>query len=333
MYEVRLPYMSRLTLAAAVAAALIPLAACGSSDSSSDEAWTFTDDLGTKISLDAAPKRIVAQSSVAAALTDLGLGDRIVGTFGPLKNPDGEPDVQAEGLDQSKVKDVTGSGDYGDVDVEKLAGLRPDIVITSTYIEPQLWYVNEASEAKIKKRYDIAAISFQDKTLPQIFDGTERLAAALGADTSGFSEGRDAFGQAAERLQSVYEAQGDPSIVAVSPAADVLYVSSPDANPDLKYYRDTLKLNIVSPKKPDDGGYFESLSWEKADQYDADVAIWDARGGSAALKGLEAQPVWNKTKAGRDKAYVAWNSVAAPSAAGYARIIESFADGLEKVAQ
>lgn len=324
--------MSRLKLAAVLAAALIPLAACGSSeDSSSDEAWTFTDDLGTTISLDAAPKRIVAQSSVAAALTDLGLGDEIVGTFGPLKDPDGKPDVQADGLDQSTVKDVTGSGDYGDVDLEKLAELKPDIVITSSYIEPQLWYVNDATEKKIKKQYDIAAISFQGKTLPEIFDGTERLAAALGAEKSDFTEGRDAFDAAAKRLQSVYKADGNPSIVAVSPAADVLYISSPDANPDLKYYRDTLKLDILSPEKPDEGGYFQSLSWEKADEYDADVAIWDARGGSAALRGLEAQPVWNKTKAGKDKAYVAWNSVGAPSAAGYARIIESFADGLEKL--
>ena len=324
--------MSRLKLAAVLAATLIPLAACGSSDdSSSDEAWTFTDDLGTKISLDAAPKRIVAQSSVAAALTDLGLGDEIVGTFGPLKDPDGKPDVQADGLDQSKVKDVTGSGDYGDVDLEKLAELKPDIVITSSYLEPQLWYINESTEKKITKQYDIATISFQNKTLPQIFDSTERLATALGAEKSDFTEGRDAFDTASKRLQSVYASQGDPSIVAVAPAADVLYVSSPDANPDLKYYRDTLKLDIIAPAKPDEGGYFQSLSWEKADEYDADVALWDSRTGSAALKQLESQPVWNKTTAGQDKAYVPWSSVGAPSAAGYARIIESFADNLEKL--
>lgn len=324
--------MSRMRLAAVLAAALIPLAACGSSDDgSSDQAWSFTDDLGTKISLPATPKRIVAQSSVAAALTDLGLGDEIVGTFGPLKDPDGKPDVQADGLDQSKVTDVTGSGEYGDVDLEKLANLKPDLVITSSYIEPQLWYINEATQKKIEKQYKIAAISFQDKTLPQIFDGTERLATALGADKSSYAKGREEFKTASERLQKAWDDQGKPSIVAVSPAQDVLYVSSPDANPDLKYYRDELKLDIVTPKKTDTGGYFQSLSWEKADEYDADVAIWDARGGSAALKALEAQPVWNKTTAGRDRAYIPWNSVGAPSAAGYARIIDAFAERLENL--
>ena len=116
--------MKFLRVAAVVAALMLPLAACGSSDDSSDGAWTYTDDLGTTISLDALPKRIVAQSSVAAALTDLGLGDRIVGVFGPLQDPDGKPDVQAEGLDQSKVEDLTGKGEYGDVDVEKMAELK-----------------------------------------------------------------------------------------------------------------------------------------------------------------------------------------------------------------
>lgn len=325
--------MKFLRVAAVVAALMLPLAACGSSDDSSDGAWTFTDDLGTKISLDALPKRIVAQSSVAAALTDLGLGDRIVGVFGPLQDPDGKPDVQAEGLDQDKVKDLTGKGEYGDVDVEEMAKLKPDLVITSTYLKPQLWYINEPTEKKIKKAYDIAVINFQDRTLPQIFDSTERIATALGADEATYAKGRDAFKESGEKLQAAVKAAGNPTFEAVSPAQDVLYVSNPDANPDLKYYRDVLGLDLVTPKKSqlDEGGYWRSLSWEKADAYSSDVAIWDARGGSAALKSLKAQPVWKKTKAAKDDAYVPWYSVAPPSAAGYARVIDRFTAGVEKL--
>ena len=70
--------MKRLS-AVAAALALMTLAACGSSaDNSEAGPWRFTDDLGTKISLDAAPERLLVQSSMAAALTDLGLGDEIV---------------------------------------------------------------------------------------------------------------------------------------------------------------------------------------------------------------------------------------------------------------
>ena len=42
----------------------------------------------------------------------------------------------------------------------------------------------------------------------------------------------------------------------------LFYVSNPDVSPDLKYYRDEIGLDIVTPKNPDEGGYFESLSWE-----------------------------------------------------------------------
>ena len=61
--------MKRRLLAASAALALVTLAACGtsSSDDAANGPWTYTDDRGTKISLDSPPRRIVAQSSVAAA--------------------------------------------------------------------------------------------------------------------------------------------------------------------------------------------------------------------------------------------------------------------------
>jgi iron complex transport system substrate-binding protein len=323
--------LARRALAAAALALALPLAACGSSsdDSGPDEAWSYTDDLGTTIDLDAVPDRIVAQSSVAAALTDLGLGDRIVGVFGPVKNADGDLDTQAAGLDVDAVEDVTGAGEYGDVDLEKMAALRPDLVITSSYLEPDLWYVNDDAKAKIEKQFPILVISFDGKTLPQIFDSTEKVASALGADDDDFAAGRDAFAKAGDRLKAIADGAA-PSIVAVSPSPDIFYVSNPEKNPDLKYYRDEVGLDVVTPKNPDDGDYFESLSWENADTYDADVALWDDRVGSAGLDLLKKQPVWGKTKAAQDDAYIPWTSVAPPTAQAYADVFDRFADGLEK---
>ena len=329
------PAFTPRRLAAAVAVALaLPLAACGSSsdDASSDQAWTYTDDLGTTLELDKAPERIVAQSSVAAALTDLGLGDKIVGVFGPLKNPDGDADLQAVGLDVDDVVDITGKGEYGDLDLEKLAELRPDVVLTSTYVEPTLWYVNEATQKKLEGTYPIGVISYEGKTQEQIFDSAEKLAVALGADREDFAEGRRAFAQASTRLKAADAALGHPTYEAVSLTPELFYVSNPDANPDLQYYRDELGLDIVTPKKPDldEGGYWQSLSWEKADLYDADYALWDARGGSATLEKLRSEPVWGKTTAARNDAYVPWNSVGPPSPQGRAAIMDLFSEELEK---
>ncbi|MGJ9411490.1 ABC transporter substrate-binding protein [Aeromicrobium sp. CF4.19] len=321
----------RLAVAGAV---VMVAAACGSSGSGDDgDAWTFTDDLGTEIELDAMPERIVAQSSVAAALTDLGLGDKIVGVFGPVEGPDGGLDPQAEGLDVDAVEDVTGGGDYGDIDLEALAGLEPDLVVTSMYLEPQLWYINEDVKERLDQGYQTAVINFEGESLPGIFDNTERLAAALGGEESDFADGREAFTAAGEALTAAVTEQGDPTFEAVAPDTDIMYVSNPDANPDLKYYRDELGLDIITPEESelDEGGYWRSVSWENADAYDADVAIWDARGGQANLDALKSQPVWGQTTAAREDAYVPWNSVAPPSAQGYATVIEQFTADLESL--
>lgn len=326
--------MRRLTTGLAVGVCLALVGACGSTakDAGAAESWTFTDDLGTTLELDEVPDRIVAQSSVAAALTDLGLGDKVVGVFGPVTNPDGDPDLQAVGLDADAVEDVTGKGEYGDLDLERLAGLEPDVILTSTYVEPTLWYVNEATQKKLEGSYPIGVISYQDRSQTEIFDAAERLAVALGADEADFAAGREAFQVASDRLRAADDALGNPTYQAVSVTPEDFYVSSPAANPDLRYYREELGLDIIQPKETDlaQGGYWQTLSWEEADAYDADVALWDARGGQANLDKLRSEPVWGRTTAAEDDAYVAWNTVAPPSAQGRATVMDLFSDELEK---
>lgn len=329
--------MKKMIPAALAAAALVLLAACGSSDSSddasgSDTAFSYTDDLGTKIQLDKAPERLVVQSSVAAALTDLGLGDKIVGTFGPLKNADGEPDSQVAGLDITKAPDVTGGGEYGSLDLEKVAGLKPDLIVTSVYLDDDLWYLNDEAAADLKKRFDILAISFDGKTLPEMLDGTERAAEALGADldSTEVKASHTAFTEAADRVKQASVDLGDRTIVAGSAAQDLYYVSNPKVSPDLSYWKDELGLPLTVPDNPDEGGYFESLSWEKADKYPADVFLYDDRIGSAGLDLLSTEKVFETLDAAKNKAYIPWTSVAPPSYQAYADLMNRLADDLAK---
>ncbi|VXC31358.1 ABC transporter substrate-binding protein [Aeromicrobium sp. 9AM] len=322
--------------AALAAASLMMVAACGTS--ASDDAgagpWTYKDDLGTKISLDAKPQRLLVQSSVAAALTDLGLGDEIVGTFGPLKNADGGPDSQVAGLDIGKVPDVTGGGEYGSIDLEKAASLKPDLVVTSAYLKSDLWYVNDATAKKLKQLAPIMVVSFDGKTLPGMLDSTERAAKALGADldSATVTKAHGDFAAAAKRVEQAGKDLGTKKILVGSPAQDVFYVSNPKVSPDLMYWRDKLKLPIVVPTKPDKGGYFQTLSWEKADLYPADVLLYDDRVGKAGLALFDDQPVFQTLQAAKDKAYIPWTSVAPPSYRAYADIMNRLADDLEKYA-
>ncbi len=322
---------------AAVAAAMLVLGACGSGDddSSADSgAWTYTDDLGTELTLDKAPEKIVVQSSVGAALSDIGVDeDKIVGYFGPAKLADGSPDPQAAGLDTEGLTDVTGAGEYGDLDLEKLAELDPDLIVTSTYLEPDLWYINAATQEKLKDLAPVMVVSFDGKTLPELLDSTEKAAEALGADLDDddVTEAHDDFEAAAEELKGLGETMtaDKKQIVAGSPSADIYYVSSPEANADLKYWRDELGLPIVQPE-PDEQGYFEPLSWEESDKYPADVFLYDDRVGEAGLQLFKDQPVFQTLAAAKNEAYVPWTSVAPPSYRAYADIFTKLAEGLKQ---
>jgi len=326
--------MKRILSAVVTAAALMTLAACGSSDSdggaADSAAFSFTDDVGTTIELDAVPDRLVVQSSMAAALTDLGLGDKIVGVFGPLR-ADGDA-AQVAGLDVDAVEDVTGGGDYGDVDVEKVVGLKPDLIITSQYLAPDLWYLDEASATDLKKLAPILVVDFDGKTLPELLDGTERAAEALGADldSADVTASHEAFAAAADRVEQVAADLGDRTILAGSAAQDLFYVSNPEVSPDLAYWVDELGLPITIPDNPDEGGYFESLSWEKADTYPADVFLYDDRIGQAGLQLLGTEQVFQTLDAAKNQAYVPWTSVAPPSYQAYADLMDRLADDLQK---
>lgn len=324
--------MKRRLLAASAAIALVILGACGSSSSDGAESgpWTFTDDRGTKISLDSPPRRIVAQSSVAAALSELGLDDQIVGTFGPLKLPDGSLDPQAAGLDPDDVTDVTGGGEYGSLDLEKLAALKPDLVVTNMYIKPDLWYLNDATAKQVEKLAPTLAINFQGLDLVETIESVEKVAARLGADLEDDDavEARAAFDAASKRLAAVGDRLGDTTVLPVSATPDLFYAGDPAQFPDIAYYQSIgLPMADVKAKK---GSYWHELSWEKSDTYDAGIVLWDNRMGAAGLKTLQAQPVFSTITGAKNDAYVPWAAVTPPGYEAYAHIIDTLVNDLEE---
>ncbi len=310
------------------------LAACGGSDDSASGEWSFTDDIGTEINRDAVPERIVAHKDSAAALADLGLGDRIVGVFGAPAPAEEDLALDSPNLDVDEVEDVTGGGDYGDIDLEKLSGLEPDLLVTTTFGDGALWYINDDVKAKLEGTYDVAAINLEDQSVDDVIGNSERLAEALGADDSSFAEGREALDAARARVEDVVAEAGDPKILAVAPGDDLLYVANTPAYADLAYLRDEVGLDLITPEESDldDGGYWHNLSWENADFYDdAEVVMWDSRGGQANVDLLKSQPVWEKVSAAQDDAYVPWRVEVAPSAQGYATLLDRFADDFEEL--
>lgn len=322
---------SRRTPYAAVllSGALLTTAACGTSaDSASpstrDRAWSFTDDRGRTLALDHQPRVVVAQSSIAAALEDAGV--EVTGVFGPLEADDGSVDPQASGLEVDEVTDVTSQGEYGDLDLEKLAALEPDVVVTNMFVPPALWYLNEATEKKVDGLTQTLGIDFQGKTVVETIEAVAEVARALGGDDEDAAEDEADFAAAGERLRRIGAELGDRQILAVAPTTDLLYAADPDQFPDLAYYR-SLGLPIVAVEA-DDASYWDELSWEKADTYAADIVLYDVRdpGGREIL---EQQPAFGQLVGAREGNYEPWQAVAPPSHRAYAEVMNALADRLE----
>ncbi|HEX6235614.1 MAG TPA: helical backbone metal receptor [Acidimicrobiales bacterium] len=84
---------------------------------------TVTDDDGVRVTIPAAPERIVTFAPSATEIVfALGLGDRLVGVAGPF---DDHPPAARE------VEQVGGAGDFGvDPNVEQVVALQPDLFLT-----------------------------------------------------------------------------------------------------------------------------------------------------------------------------------------------------------
>ncbi|MDD1060636.1 ABC transporter substrate-binding protein [Streptomyces cocklensis] len=279
------------------------LAACGGSDSDagspapaatsggakpSTGPFSFTDDRKTTVALDRPPAHLVAYVGSAAALHDYGV--ECAGVFGPTKLKDGSPDAQAGDLDVAKVT-VLGNV-WGEFNIEKYAALSPGLLISHMYDPKSLWYVPEQSTAKILGIAPSAGINVAGVPLTTPLRRYAELAAALGADLASAANAaaKNRFETASAGLRSAAKAAGGITVMAASASADSFYVSTPSSAADLTYYK-SLGVDFIVPGKVE-GGFFETLSWEAADKYKADVVMLDNRSATLQPRDLTGRPTW-----------------------------------------
>ncbi|MET8680174.1 ABC transporter substrate-binding protein [Streptomyces sp. NPDC004647] len=333
MPHARTANLSRRGLLAAGGAAGLGalLAACGDSGGSDAAngggaagAWAFTDDREKKVTAKSTPKRVVAFTGTAAALHDFGLDDQIVGVFGETELKNGKPDPQAGNLDIRKVE-ILGNV-WGEFNIEKYAALRPELLVTHMYDPDALWYLPEESSKKILKLAPSVAITAARVPLPEPIRRYAELAESLGADLKAkkVTDAKARFGAAAETLRKAAKANGGLKVMAASGSADLFYVSNPKNNTDLMYFRE-LGVDLVVPEKLDKGGYFESLSWENADKYEADLILLDQRTSALQPKDLTSKPSWSKLPAVKAGQVAPWDAVPRFSYAGAAPLLENLA--------
>ncbi|MDH6128494.1 ABC transporter substrate-binding protein [Kitasatospora sp. GP82] len=314
------------------------LAACGGSSGSKSASategggsggpWSFTDDRKKEVTAKTAPSRIVAFTGTAAALVDFGVDRQIVGVFGETRLGDGRPDPQAGDLDVDKVT-ILGNV-WGEFSVEKYAALNPQLLVTHMYTPDALWYVPDESRDKILRLAPSVAITTARVPITQPIEHYAKLAESLGADPKAkkVTDAKARFEAAAESVRRAARASGGIKVMAASGSADLFYVSNPKVSTDLMYFAE-LGVDFVVPTKLEAGDYFESLSWENAGKYGADLILLDNRGAALQPGDLAAKPAWTQLPAVRANQITPWNSVPRFSYAGAAPLLENLAKAVQ----
>ncbi|MFD2349903.1 ABC transporter substrate-binding protein [Nonomuraea ferruginea] len=83
-------------------------------------------------------------------------------------------------------------------------------------------------------------------------------------------------------------------------------------------------LDVVSPASPteSEGGFWEVLSWENADKYEADVILVDARAQSMKAGEMAKKPTWSELPAVKAGQVYPWRAAERYSYLGYAKVLE-----------
>lgn len=300
------------------------LAACGSGSGSGGSSgsstaagpWSFTDDRKQTVKAASAPTRIVAFTGTAAALVDFGLDHQIVGVFGETTQPVGKATVLGNA--------------WGEFNVEKYAALNPQLLVTHMYEPGALWYVPNESKDQIAKLAPSVAINVARVSLPTPIQRYADLAQSLGADLSAkkVTDAKTRFQAASETLRTAAKAAGGLKVLAASGSPDTFYASNPKIASDLMYFEE-LGVQLIVPNKLDSGDYFESLSWENADKYAADLILLDSRSTALQPAALAAKPSWNALPAVKAGQVTPWDAVPRFSYAGAAPLLENLAKAIQ----
>ncbi|MEV3935962.1 ABC transporter substrate-binding protein [Glycomyces sp. NPDC049804] len=315
------------------------LAACGSDEEPAGDGgnaaagpFSFLDERDqTEVELERAPTAVVAFTGLAAALYDYGV--EVAAVFGPTTLADGSPDIQAGRMPVEKLT-VLGNA-WGEFDVEKYAQLNPQLIVSHYYEGFDLWFVPEERLEEVEALAPGIGIEVSKPTLDQIIDRHAALAKALGADleSEANAAGIERFGAAMASIPDAYfeiqQATGrEYRVMAVGAWPDGLYVANP---PMFNLLGKCVELGVdfVVPDDPDQNGYWELLSWENVDKYEADAIFLDIRTGNIDPETLVADyPTWAALPAVQAGQVYRWNGEPIYSHVGGAVELERIAEGI-----
>lgn len=257
------------------------------------QGWSYTGGDGKTVSLDHVPARIIADSGAAAALISFGI--RPVGIYG--NNPP-EQEKQLEGVDVSGIA-IIGEA-WGEIDVEKAAALKPDLIIADYWpLDNSYQGFEEAVSDSTRQVLTLAPITgpAQGSSAVKLIEDYAALAESLGADLDApaIGEAKARFELSREAFKTAVAKKPNLTVLPVWAGTDALYVAATAGSSELSDFA-SWGMTLISPELADDRGYWETLSWESADKYQPDLIIVDNRS-PTTLETAKAQPTWTTMKA------------------------------------
>lgn len=304
------------------------------------EGWSFTDDKGVTVSLDTGPERIVADVNAAAALWDFGV--RPVGVFGWNSSETGDFGPAGGNIDPEQV--AIGGNVTEPFQVEPVLAMDPDLLVTITWEpeNPTEYWSLDFDEAVLPLAQEVAPIvAISAVGLADVNTGRmAELAVALGADLESpeLVAANEDYQAALAALPEVAAEKSDLTVMFayIGNEGEAWYIVDPIGWADVSLY-DSLGVNVVIPEESD--GYWQTLSFEEALKYPADVIFNSSRGGGTltlSLEDLQAHPTFGQHPAVAAGQVGDWNQDFIMSYQGMTdalNAIISTLDGAEKVTE
>ncbi|WP_300268816.1 ABC transporter substrate-binding protein [Microbacterium sp.] len=299
------------------AASALLLASCAAAEESSEQPAGGGEGItlehpsidGLAIDFDAQPENIVMDCYAYSSLHEYGIEP--VALFGyECDNPFVMGDADISGIDMV--------GKDGEIDVEKLAELRPDAIVGQGSAEGWSWF-DEDVNAQVTRVAPFVPLPGSETIDARIAD-TREIAAFFGADVEA-----DAVVQADADLAAAKEAFSDAitdsglNIMLTSPTKEMLYTGVGFAQATLL---EELGATMGGADAPETGNPWGQVAWEDASTYPADILLIEGYNDDFAF----TTELWDALPAVKAEQLGAWSSKGAMTATTYASWLNDVAE-------
>lgn len=315
--------MKKTALVALGAAAAMVLAACSTSDSdnpqedstaANGEQLTLSHPSieGLNIDFENPPETLVMDCYAYSSLHEYGLEPDALFGF--------ECDNEAL-MGNADIEGIETVGQDAEIDLEKLAELRPDAIIGNGNADGWSWFEDDVN-AQLTRVAPFVPLPSEGSIDEKIAD-TREIADFFGADVEAenivaadedYEAAKEAFSKAVEGK--------DYNFLLASPTKEMLYTGVGFAQADLL---EELGANIVGPDAPAEGPPWGQVAWEDASTYPADIILVENFDPEAPF----TAELWDDLPAVKTDQLSTWSATDALTSRTYADWLQDLADKVE----